>query len=111
MMVDASEIFNANILIVDDLEVNITLLGRLLGSAGYRSVTSTMDPYEVCELHRKHRYDLILLDLLMPRMDGFQVMEGLKAIEPEVLRSDTGHQRAAEPQAARTPGRRARFHQ
>jgi CheY-like chemotaxis protein len=39
---------------------------------------STMNPREVCALHRKHHYDLILLDLQMPGMDGFQVMEGLK---------------------------------
>ena len=37
-----------------------------------------MNPQEVCALHRKNRYDLILLDLQMPGMDGFQVMEGLK---------------------------------
>ena len=40
-----------------------------------------MDPHEVCDLHRKNRYDLILLDLKMPGMDGFQVMECLKEIE------------------------------
>src|SRR3970282_943665 len=40
--------------------------------------SSTMNPQEVCALHRKNRYDLILLDLQMPGMDGFQVMEGLK---------------------------------
>ncbi|WP_295442357.1 HD domain-containing phosphohydrolase [uncultured Thiodictyon sp.] len=82
-MIDPSAILNAGILIVDDLEVNVTLLTRMLGSAGYRSVTSTMDPCTVCALHAQHRYDLILLDLLMPEMDGFQVMEGLKAIEPD----------------------------
>ena len=38
---------------------------------------------QVCELHRKNRYDLILLDLQMPGMDGFQVMEGLKEIETD----------------------------
>ena len=43
----------------------------------------TTDPNEVCELHRKNRYDLILLDLQMPGMDGFQVMEGLKEIEED----------------------------
>jgi PAS domain S-box-containing protein len=40
-----------------------------------------MDPRTVCPLHLEHRYDLILLDLQMPEMDGFQVMEGLKEIE------------------------------
>jgi DNA-binding NtrC family response regulator len=42
-----------------------------------------MDPHEVCDLHRQNRYDLILLDLMMPGMDGFQVMEGLKEIEKD----------------------------
>ncbi|MBI5091841.1 MAG: response regulator [Candidatus Hydrogenedentes bacterium] len=80
-MVDSSGIHNAKILIVDDLEANVRLLERTLRGAGYASVVSTMDPYEVCELHRKNCYDLILLDLQMPGMDGFQVMEGLKEIE------------------------------
>jgi adenylate cyclase len=55
----------------------------MLRIAGYVSVASTRDPHEVCELHRKNRYDLILLDLLMPGMDGFQVMESLKEIEAD----------------------------
>jgi len=41
-------------------------------------VASTMNPQEVCALHRKNGYDLILLDLQMPSMDGFQVMADLK---------------------------------
>src|SRR5882762_5998945 len=53
----------------------------MLRGAGYLSVESTMDPREVRELHLKNRYDLILLDLQMPGMDGFQVMESLKEIE------------------------------
>lgn len=80
-MINEQEILNASILIVDDQEVNVLLLGEMLRDAGYLNVTSTTDPHAVCELYRKNRYDLILLDLLMPGMDGFQVMEGLKEIE------------------------------
>src|SRR6266446_3508081 len=78
-----SDILNASVLIVDDQETNVRLLARTLGGAGYTAVTSTMDPLQVCELHRTHRYDLILLDLQMPVMDGFQVMQGLKEIETD----------------------------
>ena len=80
-MVSSSDIHNASVLIVDDVEANVRLLERMLSGAGYSSVASTTDPYEVCDLHRKNRYDLILLDLQMPGMDGFQVMDGLKEIE------------------------------
>ncbi len=82
-MVGSSAILNAKILVVDDLKANLLLLTRMLGSAGYTSVTTTTDPFEVCELYQRHRFDLILLDLLMPGLDGFQVMEGLKKLEPD----------------------------
>ena len=78
MILTDSDILKASILIVDDQESNISLLEQLLSETGYTGVTSTMNPQEVCALHRKNRYDLILLDLQMPVMDGFQVMEGLK---------------------------------
>ncbi|MFZ3253773.1 MAG: HD domain-containing phosphohydrolase [Syntrophales bacterium] len=96
-MVNSADILNARILVVDDLEANVKLLARMLVSAGYTSVASTMNPLEVCELHLKNRYDLILLDLQMPGMDGFQVMEGLKEIEPDgylpvlVITAQPGH--------------------
>jgi len=80
-MISSSDILRGKVLIVDDQEVNILLLERMLRGAGYVSITSTMDPGEVCELHLKNRYDLILLDLQMPGTDGFQVMESLKEIE------------------------------
>ncbi len=80
-MTNSSDILNGKILIVDDLEANILLLERILRGAGYVSIEATMNPFEVCELHLKHRYDLIMLDLQMPGMDGFQVMEGLSEIE------------------------------
>ena len=78
MTVTTQEILNAGILIVDDQEANISLLTQLLEGAGYTRVASTMNPKEVCALHRQHRYDAILLDLQMPEMDGFQVMAALK---------------------------------
>ena len=72
-------ILAARILIVDDQPANVHLLKRLLSEAGYGNVTSTMDPTQACELDRRNDFDLILLDLQMPAMDGFSVMEGLKA--------------------------------
>ncbi|NBV19296.1 response regulator [Janthinobacterium sp.] len=80
-MLQATEILNASILIVDDQEANVMLLEQVLRSAGYTRITSTMDPQAVRALHQQHRYDLILLDLQMPEMDGFEVMDGLRAIE------------------------------
>lgn len=82
-MLNTPEILNANILIVDDNAINVQLLSEMLQEAGYVAITTTTDPYAVCALHREHHYDLILLDLQMPGMDGFQVMECLKPIEPE----------------------------
>jgi CheY-like chemotaxis protein len=73
------DLLNASILIVDDQESNVQLLEQLLSEAGYTNITCTMNPVDVCALHSEHHYDLILLDLQMPVMDGFQVMEGLKA--------------------------------
>jgi diguanylate cyclase (GGDEF)-like protein len=82
-MVAGNEILNAHILVVDDVEDNVTLLEHLLQSAGYTSVSSTRDPREVADLQRRHRFSLILLDLQMPGMDGFEVIEQLKQIEAD----------------------------
>ena len=80
-MISASDILHGKILIVDDQHMNVRLLEEVLRSAGYVSIASTTNAGEVCQLHRTNRYDLILLDLMMPATDGFQVMEGLKEIE------------------------------
>ena len=82
-MVSSVDILNAPILVVDDTEANIRLIEGMLRVAGYSSVHSTTDPNQVCDLHAKNRYGLILLDLQMPGMDGFQVMEGLKEVEAD----------------------------
>ncbi len=107
MMVTERDILNAGILIVDDQEVNVSLLEQTLQEAGYASVGSTMNPREVCALHRKNRYDLILLDLQMPGMDGFQVMEGLKTNDADgylpvlVITAQPGHKLRALQAGAR----------
>ncbi len=91
------DIYAASILIVDDQDSNVRLLQRLLEDSGYTHVSFTMNPMEVCGLHRKNAYDLILLDLQMPGMDGFAVMEGLKTNENDgylpviVLTAQPGH--------------------
>jgi signal transduction histidine kinase len=80
-MINSSDILKARILIVDDQAAHSSLLEQILSGAGYVSVTTTNKPHEVCELHRKNQYSLILLDLQMPGLDGFQVLEGLKAVD------------------------------
>ena len=82
-MIDSAALLAARILVVDDQSANIRLLELILRSAGYESVASTADPQAVCDLHRTHRYNLILLDLQMPGLDGFGVMEQLKAVEQD----------------------------
>jgi len=62
-MITPSDILKASILIVDDMPDNVLLLEEMLKGAGYVSVKSTGNSGEVCELHRKYHYDLIILDL------------------------------------------------
>lgn len=96
-MINEQKILNASILIVDDQEANVLLLEQMLREVGYRFITTTMDPHAVCALHRDNHYDLILLDLQMPGMDGFQVMDGLKENDPDgylpilVITAQPGH--------------------
>ncbi len=106
-MISTTDMLNASILIVDDQEANVQLLEQMLREAGYQCITSTMDPHAVCALHRDNHYDLILLDLKMPGMDGFQVMEGLKEIETDgyvpilVITAEPGHKLRALASGAR----------
>jgi serine phosphatase RsbU (regulator of sigma subunit) len=97
-IVSTADILNTRILVVDDKPDNVRLIEAILRGAAYTSVESTTNSLDVCELHRKNRYGLILLDLQMPGMDGFQVMEELKAIEGDgylpvlAVTAQPGHQ-------------------
>ena len=82
-MISSADILHGKILLVDDQLADIQLLELVLRGAGYTRMTSTSDPRAVCAMHRENHYDLILLDLQMPGMDGFEVMEELKAIETD----------------------------
>ncbi len=80
-MIHPDDILKAAILIVDDQPVNVQLLEFLLSSTGYTNVHSTTDPRQVAPMHQEHRYDLIILDLHMPGMSGFEVMQALAPLE------------------------------
>lgn len=107
MIVTDAEILGSKILIVDDQESNVMLLSQMLAQAGYTNVTATMAPEEVCAKHRHEAYALILLDLQMPGMDGFQVMEGLKTNKADdylsvlVITAQPGHKQRALDAGAR----------
>jgi len=76
-MTTRTQILKAKILLVDDDEDAAQLLQQLLQSEGYSAVSLTTDPRQVSRLHAQHGFDLIVLDIQMPGMDGFQVMQSL----------------------------------
>ncbi len=97
MTITQEQIHHARILVVDDQDANVQLLLRLLGEAGYQRLASTTNPVQVSDLHREHDYDLILLDVQMPVMDGFEVLADLAAnhvngvLPVMVLTAQPGH--------------------
>jgi uncharacterized membrane protein len=106
-MIKLADILRARILIVDDEEPNVILIERTLRGAGYTSIASTINPFKVFELYKTSRYDLILLDIKMPGMDGFQVMQGLREIAGNdfppilVITAETSHRVRALQSGAR----------
>jgi PleD family two-component response regulator len=80
-MID-STLKNANILIVDDQQSNIDLLDQFLQMQGFTSILSTTDPLMAVGLFKSFDPDLILLDLMMPQLSGYEVMDQLKPLIP-----------------------------
>ncbi len=84
-MVSESDILNSNIFIVDDEEANVLLLEKGLTLAGFTSIKSTTNSNKALEIYKSFNPQLVLLDLRMPGLDGFQVMEQFKEIEKSYL--------------------------
>lgn len=82
-MVTDNDILNAKILIVDDQLLSVRLLVGILHNAGYKNIHFTTDSTKAVPLYTKLRPDILLLDLNMPLMNGFQVMEKLRAVKYE----------------------------
>lgn len=78
-----SKIEDGKILIIDDEPGNVKIFERVLKGAGFKNVTSITDSLKAVETYKKIRPDLILLDLKMPKLDGFGVMQALKEVETE----------------------------
>lgn len=76
---------SASILIVDDEPANLKLLQRMLGSMGYEHLHPVQDPRQVLDQYHRHRPHLILLDLNMPHLDGFAVLQQLHGLKDPLL--------------------------
>ena len=83
-MRNKEHLVDARILVIDDEQANVRLLERILEGAGYVHVRSTTDPEAVVELVEAFRPDLLLLDLKMPRMDGFEILGLLPSLLPDL---------------------------
>ena len=83
MIIKKEDVKKQKILIVDDNSSNIDLLSKILLKDGYENIYSTTNPLEVQSLYIEHNFSLIILDLNMPNLDGFQVMRMLKEQFPD----------------------------
>ena len=82
-MISEEKIFAAKILAIDDNILNIQILKKILTNAGFINITTTTDPTQVLKLYQEIKPDLIMLDLNMPKMDGFAVMLQLSLLNPD----------------------------
>ena len=82
-MLDVKTTKEAKILIVDDQPANVTLIEKMLDIEGYINVIATTDPTQVESLYLQQNSDLVLLDLNMPVMDGYQVLAKIREVDPD----------------------------
>jgi PleD family two-component response regulator len=82
-MVQKEVIQKSRILIVDDEPANVLLLERILQQGGYTNLSKTTDPRQVLEFFNVYQPDLILLDLMMPHVDGYSLLTQLRSRIPD----------------------------
>jgi putative two-component system response regulator len=106
---NSDELLAASILVVDDEAANARLMHKTLASAGYRDVVAVQDPRAVCGVCDERHFDLVILDLNMPHLDGFQVMELLATqmgeYRPAILVLTAQHSREARIRALQAGAR------
>ena len=78
-------LYAAPLLIVDDERANCLLLKKVFEKQGFETVITTTDPTETAALYRQHHPGIVLLDINMPQMDGFEVLSQLQTQEGEAL--------------------------
>ncbi len=82
-MIQKEIIQKSRILIVDDEPANVLLLERILQQGGYTNLSKTTDPRQVLEFFKVYQPDLILLDLMMPHVDGYSLLTQLRSRIPD----------------------------
>ena len=100
---------NKRIMIIDDQAFNLKVLDKMLRAEGYTNLELIPDSRDTIDLYKKKRPDLIMLDLNMPHLDGYQIMEELKKIDgnntPPIVvltaQSSKEHKRKAEALGAK----------
>jgi diguanylate cyclase (GGDEF)-like protein len=80
---EAEQAADSLIMMVDDEPINIEVLQTFLQDAGYRKFVSTANPLEALDLIATHRPDVVLLDIVMPQMSGFEILKRMRHDEAQ----------------------------
>jgi len=81
-MIPITQVQASRILIIDDIAANVQMLEQMLEQLDYKNVKSITDPRLAADTFSEFKPDLVILDIMMPHMDGFEVMRQIKALEP-----------------------------
>lgn len=81
-LVPETTVRDARILVIDDEAANLALMRQVLAREGYRAVTTEADPQRAVDRFRALAPDLVILDLMMPGLDGFALLDALQRLVP-----------------------------